>query len=124
MAYRSKGRVTADGWLPAAAVLVGLLLCVTACSVDNPGPGIVIVNGTDQTVTVSYHFAASADTEGLGTLVSGDSLHDVSLFRLEGPCLKGSLVASAGSTEVDRLEKPCQGGRWEIGRPGEPSPGS
>ena len=82
----------------------------------------MIMNATDSTVTVSYHYADLSTIEMIGMLVPGDSFRQVSQFRAEGPCLAGSLVASVGGTEVDRLDKPCQGGRWDIGRSGESSP--
>ena len=122
MASRSLGRAMIRTRLRRPSVIVGLLLAVAACSVDNPGPGIMISNTTDKTVSVSYQYDATADTDKVGILVAGDSFRDVSLFRAEGRCLHGSLVASVGSTMVDRLDKPCQGGQWEIGGSGGSSP--
>src|SRR6478609_7110555 len=103
-------------------VIGGFILSLAACSVDNPGPGIMIANTTDQMVSVSYEYAGTADPKKVGTLVPTDSFREVSLFRAEGRCLRGSLVASVGSTVVDRLDKPCEGGRWDVGGSGESSP--
>ena len=103
-------------------VVIAAGLGLAGCTVDNPGPGITIHNTTNEPVVVVYHRAGTDAIDTVGTLVAGDSFREVSLFRAEGPCLRGVLTATVGQIEIDRLDRPCQGGRWDVAKGGDVHP--
>jgi hypothetical protein len=97
-----------------SALIFGLL----GCTSDNPGPPLTIVNGTDQDITVVYYYAplpdGTRDHQDIATIPPGGVQPDPYLFRLEGRCLHGTVVATDSNGRTWRLDQPCQGDRWVV----------
>lgn len=96
--------------------MASLAFLMSGCLVDNPGPALTIINGTPRVVTIIYRHAASAASDDtIGTMQPGSVWVDSYIFRPEGRCLHGTVLAVDGSVVVDQLANPCQGDKWTIG---------
>ena len=118
----------AFGTRHAIASLAGgaiLAMLVAGCSdMDSPTP-MTIVNRTTGSVDVVLHETLSSGADAptpIMTLPSGETRTLSGPFGGGGPCLTGNLVATQNGRTVATVEKPCEGGRWEISSAAASSP--
>ena len=87
---------------------------LVACGEGRHSP-VTIENRTSAAVAISYLHDAGGPELALNVLGPGDKGGEYSVFIGSPTCLEGSLIARTGSTEVARIDHPCEGGTWVIG---------
>jgi hypothetical protein len=83
---------------------------------DTPQP-MTVVNRTSQPVEIVYVVKLSSDAEGsdsLTVLPAGETRTISGVFGGGGTCLPGRFDAVQGTATIATVDKPCEGGRWDI----------